>query len=349
MLATAISWAGGLAVATTRASAASPDLRVKSIDATSGGGRTRVVVVVVNGGDARAPASKVSLRYSRSRSVLTSGALLIAKRIAFGALAPGAQATRSMTFRPPRRARGRFLFACADGPKRIRERSETNNCRRSGTREASVVAPPANPPSAPATPPPPPPPPSAQANRSYAGTLTTAIRYFNFCGTPSFDEVTQVPSTITIGPPVSTAPAQPGFPAAVGGDANPIRIVLGQTSVAANMARGSISLASALRFGSTSPPIVLQYWRLELNGTALSGTLVEDHREEAAAYNLLAHAAEVVPCRPEFGFYPNQSAIAEGATLTGTVTDQSVTLRIQGSIVETTRAFAAEITATRTP
>jgi hypothetical protein len=93
---------------------------------------------------------------------------------------------------------------------------------------------------------------------------------------------------------------------------------------------------------------VLQYFSLALAGPSVTGTLLEDHREEAAAGNLLAHQVQLVPCRPELGFYNNQSAIAEGATIRGTITDQTVQLHIEGNIVDTTRPFAADITANRT-
>jgi hypothetical protein len=168
------------------------------------------------------------------------------------------------------------------------------------------------------------------------------MRTFNFCGTPPVDTVTSIPATLTVGAPVSAAPAQPGFPAAVGVDGNPIRLILGQPTVAANMAHGSVFLLSAARFGSTSPPLILRYWDLALNGTALTGTLTQDHREEAAAGNLLAADTELIPCRPNLGAFGSQFAIAEGTTLEGTITQGGANLLIQGATVDQTRAFAAQ-------
>jgi hypothetical protein len=51
-----------------------------------------------------------------------------------------------------------------------------------------------------------------------------------------------------------------------------------------------------------------------LSGAALSGTLVQDHREESAAYNLLAAPQELVGCQPQYGYYPSPFAIAEGSS-----------------------------------
>jgi hypothetical protein len=44
----------------------------------------------------------------------------------------------------------------------------------------------------------------------------------------------------------------------------------------------------------------------------------------------------------------NQLAIAEGATLSGTITPQTIQLRIAGNTIDTFHPFTAEITATRT-
>lgn len=126
-----------------------------------------------------------------------------------------------------------------------------------------------------------------------------------------------------------------------------LRITLGQTTAAGTVARGAIQLDTAQRFGATSPPLVLQYFALAFDGTAFSGTLVEDHREESAAANLLSHAVELVACRPSLGVFNNQSAIAEGARISGTITDQAVRLHVEGNTTETTRPFVADIAAVR--
>jgi hypothetical protein len=89
--------------------------------------------------------------------------------------------------------------------------------------------------------------------------------------------------------------------------------------------------------------LILQYWNLSLNGTALTGRLADDHTGEAAAFSLLGvRFFDGVTCT-----LPTQLAIAEGTTLTGTVTQQSITLRIVGNTNDTFHAFTAEITATR--
>ena len=142
-----------------------------------------------------------------------------------------------------------------------------------------------------------------------------------------------VPSRITIGPRLTPNPADLQAP---GREDNPINLQLGQTTVAGTTAPGSISIASAVRFRFTSiNSLILPYWALAINGTAISGQLTQDHREEAAAINLLAAHVELAPCFPQHGTFVNQLAIAEGATLTGTITEQTVQLRIQGNTIDT--------------
>lgn len=155
----------------------------------------------------------------------------------------------------------------------------------------------------------------------------------------------QVASRISIRPALQPNPAD--LPADVP-ERNPFNLVLGQTTVAGTTAPGSVSAVSAARFRfSAMRSLTLQYWNLALNGSAVTGTLVEDHREEGAAVNLLAAWQELVPCQPQLGSYVNQLAIAEGATLSGTVTPQQAQLRISGRTIDTFHSFAAEITATR--
>jgi hypothetical protein len=118
--------------------------------------------------------------------------------------------------------------------------------------------------------------------------------------------------------------------------------------VAGTIAPGSVNMTSAARFRFS--PIrsqILQYWRLALNGTALTGTLVEDQREEGAAFNLLAAHVELLACQPQFGTFVNQLPIAEGSTLTGTITAQAIQLRIVGNTLDTFHPFVAEFTAAR--
>jgi hypothetical protein len=191
----------------------------------------------------------------------------------------------------------------------------------------------------------PPMPPSIQGD--FTGTLTTTVRYLSVCtGQVLGDQTTQIPSKITISPALQPNPND--LPADTP-ERNPINLLLGQTNVAGTIAPGSINLASAARFRfSAIRSLTLQYWNLAITGNAITGTLVQDHREEGAAFNLLAAHQELLACQPSFGTYVNQLPIAEGATLTGSITAQQVQLRIVGRSFDTFRQFTAEIAAART-
>lgn len=238
------------------------------------------------------------------------------------------------------------------------------------TPRPGVVPPPPPPPILPPPPPPPvlvpPPPPvvsppspipspspqpqpgpGANSTLTFAGDLVTTIQYLSFCAPGGRIETTRIPSVVTIRPPLANTPLEPFFPPPVGRDANPINLVIGQTTVPASIAPGSVLFTSALRFAGTSPGLILQYWSLALNGVSLTGTLVEDNREQGAAGNLLSATTDLVACMPQLGSYPNQEPIAEGATITGTITTAEVRLRIVGNTVNTIRPFVTEIVATR--
>lgn len=188
-----------------------------------------------------------------------------------------------------------------------------------------------------------------QLSGDFSGGLTTTIRYFSFCANQfGGTETYQLQNVrVSVRRPLRPTRLSPDLPPPVGNENNPINLVVGQTTVGDSLAPGSVFLASALRFGATSPGLILQYWNLTLNGNALSGRLVEDNREQSAAANLLS-AWKEFGCFPGAGFIlANQYDIGEGTTLTGTLTRNAVTLRIVGNTFDTSRPFVTEISSNR--
>lgn len=180
----------------------------------------------------------------------------------------------------------------------------------------------------------------------FGGSLGSTIRYLTFCYGDLGSQSTQVNNVrVSVRAPLRPTPLSPDLPPAAGNENNPINLVVGQTTTEDNIAPGSVFLSSAFRYGATSPGVILQSWNLTLRGAALSGTLTEDHREEAAAQNLLS-AWKELGCAFNF-WYPNQYAIAEGTTLTGTLTRNAVQLRIVGNTIDGSRPFVTEISASR--
>jgi hypothetical protein len=181
----------------------------------------------------------------------------------------------------------------------------------------------------------------------YEGLLTTTVRNTAQCGRGPVDTTVTLGAVLSLGPPVSSAPLEPGFPEAVGEDRNPLSLVLDERMAVDVLKTGAIRLASAARFAATSPPLVLQYWDLKLGfNEEIAGRLAADHAGEAAAANLLADVHLFEPCRPALGSYPDQFAIAAGALLTATMGLQSADLTVRGATVDGTRVFAARFTGT---
>jgi hypothetical protein len=188
----------------------------------------------------------------------------------------------------------------------------------------------------------------SQLAGDFSGSLSTTINYFSFCANQFVGSETYRLQNVRVSVrrPLDPTPLSPGLPPAAGNENNPINLVVGQTTVQNNVAPGSVFLASALRYGATSPPVILESWRLTLRGATLTGVLFEDNREQAAAQNLLA-AWKALGCGPNAIVYPDQYPIGEGTTLTGTLTRNAVNLQITGNTSDGSRPFVTNITANR--
>lgn len=182
----------------------------------------------------------------------------------------------------------------------------------------------------------------------FSGSMTTTVSYFSFCSNQFVgSETYQIQNVrVSVRRPLDPTPLSPGLPPAAGNENNPINLVVGQTTVADSTTPGSVFLASAFRYGATSPPVILESWRLRLQGSNLTGVLFEDNREQAAAQNLLA-AWKALGCGPNAIVYPDQYAIGEGTTLTGTLTRDAVQLRVTGNTSDGSRPFVTEIATDR--
>ncbi|WP_100498913.1 hypothetical protein [Geodermatophilus chilensis] len=177
--------------------------------------------------------------------------------------------------------------------------------------------------------------PAAQAAEGlhYRGILTIAIRHLDACGADLGEAIHEVPVDAFVNPGV--------------GDGNPFVLQVSEPSVAANLAEGSVLLQTTGVTATSQGPLFLHYWDLQFDGLNVSGQLVQDHVEEAAAGNLLTSSAQLVPCRPSLGVIPSMDAIAEGSALAGTVTEGQVQLQVVGNVTTGLRPFSAVITADR--
>ena len=131
-----------LACADAAAAAPRPNLAVTSVTSTQAGDRLRVTVGIRNTGSRRAPASAVRVVVSaNTRLDATDRVLVRAARLA--ALRPGRRGRVIAGARLPALAPGAYrILACADPARRIRERSEADNCRASAKRLTVTAGPP---------------------------------------------------------------------------------------------------------------------------------------------------------------------------------------------------------------
>ncbi|MBW3624205.1 MAG: hypothetical protein KY468_12430 [Armatimonadetes bacterium] len=109
---------------------------------------------------------------------------------------------------------------------------------------------------------------------------------------------------------------------------------------------GQFTFASAhhVRDRDNRVTSMLQSWKLEMQGNAVSGTLVDNHRvqEEINTVNIPAEITTGI-------FWPWPSLMGNGSRLSGTLDDGAIRLRIEGRAASrrTSHPFVIELNATR--
>ncbi len=131
-------------------------------------------------------------------------------------------------------------------------------------------------------------------------------------------------------------------------ETNPFSFILQAGNLTEN---GSATLASALVAGGLTPDsegndeALIQYWSFQQSGDEVTGTLNDADGGVDGYYNDLNLDKQLVPCRPDLGTldaFP--LAMADGTTMTGTISDGHVDLVIQGETTDGSAAFTAEFT-----
>ena len=127
---------------------------------------------------------------------------------------------------------------------------------------------------------------------------------------------------------------------------NPFHIRLEPSSAAAFQEEGQYSILSAgISFqGSLSSELLVQYWTLTRNGTAIGGSLVNPQNALAVSANLI----NLPYALPGGIFTPFVYAMAQGTSFTGTMTDQEIRIQVQGNAIDGAHPFVSEVVAVRT-
>jgi hypothetical protein len=170
----------------------------------------------------------------------------------------------------------------------------------------------------------------------YKGTSSVTIKYYEYnavSGQDVFIEEKQYSFDVFVfvNPPLESDGTT---------ESNPFNLQISPDREVSNDEEGHIDISSALNIAVTTGYALLQYWDLTLNGEQVEGTLQDNHTAEASAANLIWAWEDVAGIVMTMPF-----AIANGATLSGSVTSKSVSLSIAGQSVDTYRQFQCLISA----
>jgi len=169
----------------------------------------------------------------------------------------------------------------------------------------------------------------------YQGTAATTITYLDDTGGLIETKSYATAMEVILDDPVEAN----GTP-----ESNPLQLVVGSLHAHEATDEGHYSIWSAQSFTDAQDNVeyILQWWALERQGNAITGTLVDHHTAEAMALNLINAWADAYGVPIVWPF-----VMTNGTTLQGTITDSQVALRFEGSSTGGTRRFVSDLTATR--
>jgi hypothetical protein len=106
---------------------------------------------------------------------------------------------------------------------------------------------------------------------------------------------------------------------------------------------GAVGMFSALLL--TDPrdgrSVVFDYWDISARGSTITGTLTDAWVQHGVAVNQIRTTAPLVPCQPGGPSLSDENPIAEGARISGTVTEERVRVTITGQTLHQPVKFRA--------
>ncbi|MDN5858051.1 MAG: hypothetical protein L0H84_05455 [Pseudonocardia sp.] len=169
---------------------------------------------------------------------------------------------------------------------------------------------------------------AASSQVVFRGEAEITLRSYGYCGSggqpvPIAEGTATAPVTLVVGDPADDGTG--------GRETNDLHVTL-QTDEQASPGAWAITTGLVATTPQSGRPVAVQYWGLAYDGSTgeISGTLQEDHAEEALVYNGLAVARLLIPCRPNMGTIPMIAAMAEGAQLQGILTRTGAKFAIAG-------------------
>lgn len=127
-------------------------------------------------------------------------------------------------------------------------------------------------------------------------------------------------------------------------ETNPFNLFIGPGDPNETGQPGHWEIHSALLSGN----VLFQFWEYEQfeDGT-FNGVLINPHNQEAIAANLINVETPLIPGRPQLGVNTLPKAMGEGTQLSGSVSEDTVSIQLLGATIDQFTQFDSRIEATR--
>jgi hypothetical protein len=182
---------------------------------------------------------------------------------------------------------------------------------------------------------------NASTESDYSGTMSIEIAYYDYCqtydGNLGFAGSAEykMAAEVFIQPPAEERGVR---------ERSPFNLLVGsETGVEGTIQLWSAQLLTDTRDGRSA---LFDYWDISQQGDEISGVLT-DRWAGLPTYNFIEATQLLIPCRPELGTLVQRDSIAEGAELTGTVTEDRVELEVIAQSLDRELRFRAVIEADR--
>jgi len=177
---------------------------------------------------------------------------------------------------------------------------------------------------------------STRRAREYSGTAVVDVAYYDRCRSGDGSLAFARSETYRMGGGASVHPQteHEGIR-----ERSPFNLVL----TTDDAREGSVGMFSALLL--TDPrdgrSVVFDYWDIGARESTITGTLTDSWAEYGLAVNQIRTTGPLVPCQPGGPTLADENPIADGARLTGTLTDQRVRVTITGQTLHQPVKFRA--------
>lgn len=173
--------------------------------------------------------------------------------------------------------------------------------------------------------------------RVYQGVASTAVSFSDALGHTQIRHYA-TPVAIEVSPPLRA-------PVAAQVELNPFHFSLGHASPGiAEEGLYTIHSADIIFQGSE---LLVQYWRFVEDGKSFSGELIQPHVQSQSPLSPTGNLI-FLPPDPGSGFpVPYPFGLARGTRLTGTMTSDHISFRVEGNATDHAHPFISEVIATR--